>query len=206
MAESPVATSSWLAEDTMPETKTTQTRKAPKPEKSTDIAPDRIREWKQYVAKLAKKADPYDLDMKDLEKMVAEIEQQIPVPPPVIASVEDTRKHQVHLRKLCHLRTKLTQIQTRMAQAKYVWSHILKAIKGYLWVQPEVIALKNDTARGTVVRKVAGRLEWKYAQVNALIDAADKLIWTLKDNQRAVQAMIEAATEERFLYLQGMEK
>lgn len=187
----------------------TDTDKKAKPEPKPgppEVTPAKVKEWRGHVSRLAKKAEPYDLDMEELEKMVAEIEQQIPAPPPVIQSVDDTRKHQVHLRKLCHLRTKLTQIQTRMAQAKSVWSHILKAVKGYLWIQPEVQALKNDTARSTVVRKVAGRMEWKYAQVNALIDAADKVIWTLKDNQRAVQAMIEAATEERFLYLQGMEK
>jgi hypothetical protein len=170
------------------------------------VTPEAISEWKSYVARLAKKAAPYDLDLDDIESRVIKIEQGIPKPPPVIASAETTRAHQVHLRKVCHLRTQLTQIQTRMIQSKSVWGHILKAVKGYLWVQPAVLALKNDTARSTVVRKVAGRLEWKYMQVGALIEAADKVIWTLKDNQRAAQAMIEAATEERFLYLQGMEK
>ncbi len=192
----------------MPPRKTDTEKPPAKPAKPEppQVTPDKIAEWKSHVARMAKKAAPYDLDLEDLEKQVIKIEQQIPAPPPLIASAEDTAKCQVHLRKVVHLRTKLTQIQTRCIQAKAVWSHILKAIKGHLWIQPEVLALKNDTARGTVVRKVAGRLEWKYTQVGALIEVADKVIWTLKDNQRAVHGMIEAATEERFLYLQGMEK
>jgi len=177
--------------------------KKPEPPK---VTPEKIKEWKAHVARLAKKAAPYDLDMDDLEKRVIAIEQQIPNPPPEIRSAKDTAKCQTHLRKLAYLRTQLTQIQTRMIQAKAVWNHILKVIKGYLWIQEEVLALKNDTARSTVMRKVAGKLEWKYTLVSSLIEAADKVIWTLKDNQRAVHGMIEAATEERFLYMQGMEK
>jgi hypothetical protein len=197
-------------------TKKTPTKKAPakktpakpkpvKPE-PPQVTPEKIEDWRAHVARLAKKAKPYDLDLDDIEKRVVQIEQQIPNPPPVIRTAEECSKHQAHLRKLCHLRTQLTQIQTRCIQAKAVWSHILKVIKGYLWIQPEVVALKNDTARSTVVRKVAGKLEWKYTLVGSLIDASDKVIWTLKDNQRAVQAMIQAANEEQFLYRQGMEK
>lgn len=182
------------------------TKKAPAKPGPPRVTPEKVAEWKTAAKRLAKKAEPYDIDLDDVERRIIAIEQRIPKPPPVIQSATECNAHQEHLRKLCLLRTRLTQIQSKCVQSKAVWSHVIKIIKGYLWTQPEVVALKNDTARATVTRRVMGELEWKYTLVGSLIEAADKINWTIKDNQRAVLGMIQAASEERFLYQQGMEK
>jgi hypothetical protein len=177
--------------------------KKPGPPQVTD---EKVAEWRAYAKRLAKRAAPYDLDLDDIEKRIIDIEQRIPQTPPVIHSAAECTQHQSYLRRLCHLRNKLTQIQSRCIQSKAVWGHVIKMVKGYLWTQAEVVALKNDTARTTVTRRVIGRLEWNYTLVSSLIEAADKINWTIKDNQRAVLGMIQTASEERFLYQQGMEK
>jgi len=191
---------------TMTPAKTSTKKAAPKPKPDLTITAAKLEDWRNHARRLGRRTKPYDLDLSDIEQRLVEIEQQIPATPPVIRSSQNCDQHQAHLRKLAHLRTKVAQIQTRCIQSKAVWGHVIKIIKGFLWTQPEVAALKNDTARATVSQKVMGRLEWKYTLVSSLIEAADKVVWTLKDNQRAVLGMIQTATEERFLYREGMEK
>jgi len=192
--------------------KKTGTKKAPattaRPPKvgPPEVTPAKVREWRENIKRLSRRVEDYDLDLDEISKMLRQIEAGIPDPPPIIEDAEKCRLHQRHLRKLCHLRTKCSLIQGRCIQAKTLWGHIIKIARGHLWGQPELMSLKNDTQRGDVLRRVVGNLELKYARVSSYIDHASAIIWTLKDNQRAVLGMIQAASEERFLFQAGMEK
>jgi hypothetical protein len=154
-------------------------------------------ELKKKCSPFLKRVAEVSFDEGAIVQLITELSDPLPTVGPIVGQ-DERRKASKLLQLIQRRRSRLTQTRVSLINKQHYYSIALEGIEARARAHPDVTSLKNEPTRWAVITYLARDLPEKLARVKNLVDQADNVLWTLKDNQMAIASQIKISEEERW--------